>query len=476
MVSAAGDIVLSQTESVCPECLIRIPAQRVARGESVYLRKTCPEHGEFSTVIWRGSPAFVSWVRPKLPSHPERPLTGIDRGCPYDCGLCPDHRQHTCSVLLEVTAFCDLGCPVCFADSGTHLTPDPDLGTIEGWYRQVLDAGGPFNIQLSGGEPCVRDNLPQIVALGRSLGFTFIQLNTNGLRLARDPDYAKRLKDAGLSTVFLQFDGTRDDIYHTLRGRALAEQKRKAIEHCGQNGIGVVLVPTLAPGVNTDNIGAIIEFALSRAPVVRGVHFQPISYFGRYPAAPTDQQRITIPEVINALATQTRGLVRRESFGPPGCENALCSFHGNFVIMPDGQLIPLTAHAQAQTWCSAPPLAKEGAARSREFVALHWAGPNQIPSEVIETDALRGNGADISQVHLHSSLGGWDTFLDRAKTHAFCISGMAFQDAWTLDLERLRDCCIHVMNPDGRLIPFCAYNLTDRLGCALYRTATMRAR
>ena len=473
MVSIAGGIVLAQTESLCPECLARIPAQRVARGENIFLRRTCPEHGEFSAIIWRGSPAFSSWVRPKLPSHPETPLTGIDRGCPYDCGLCPDHRQHTCSVLLEVTASCDLGCPVCFADSGTQWTPDPDLGTVAGWYRRILDTGGPFNIQLSGGEPCVRDDLPQIIALGRSLGFTFIQLNTNGLRLARDPDYAKRLKHAGLSTVFLQFDGTRDDIYRSLRGRALADQKRNAIEHCGQNGIGVVLVPTLAPGVNTDDIGAVIEFALRWAPVVRGVHFQPISYFGRYPMAPTDQQRITIPEVINAIATQTRGLIRRESFGPPGCENALCSFHGNFVIMPDGQLIPLTAHAQDQECCSAPPLAKEGAARSREFVALHWAGPNQVSSEAIGTDTWRDVSSERSQVHLQSSLGAWDTFLDRAKTHTFCISGMAFQDVWTLDLERLRDCCIHVMSPDGRLIPFCAYNLTDRLGRALYRTATV---
>ncbi len=475
MVNEIDDIVLSHTESICPECLARIPAQRVARGEDVFLRKTCPEHGEFSTVIWRGSPAFPSWVRPKLPSYPETPLTGIDKGCPYDCGLCPDHRQHTCSVLLEVTASCDLGCPVCFADSGTQLTPDPDLSTIGGWYRRVLDTGGPFNIQISGGEPCMRDDLPQIIALGRSLGFTFIQLNTNGLRLARDPEFVWRLKDAGLSTVFLQFDGTRDDIHRALRGRALAGQKRAAVERCSEHGIGVVLVPTLVPGINTDDIGAIIEYALRHAPGVRGVHFQPISYFGRYPQAPTDEKRITIPEIISAIAAQTRGLVRRGSFGPPGCENALCSFHGNFVIMPDGQLIPLTAHAAAQGCCGTPPLAKEGAARSREFVAQHWAGPKQAPPEVIETDISCTEGSEEPKVHLHSSMGAWDTFLDRAKTHTFCISGMAFQDAWTLDLERLRDCCIHVMSPDGRLIPFCAHNLTDQHGHALYRRAHMPA-
>ena len=475
MVSRPGDTILSETESVCPECLARLPAQRVMRGDDVYLRKTCPEHGDFSAILWRGQPIFAGWARPKLPSYPETPFTGIDRGCPYDCGLCPDHRQHTCTVLLEVTAACDLGCPVCFADAGgpaqAGFAPvaatsvagrrrDPALATIAGWYRRLLAAGGPFNIQLSGGEPCLRDDLPQIIALGRSLGFTFCQLNTNGLRLARDAAYLQRLIEAGLTTVFLQFDGTRDAIHARLRGRALADQKQATIEHCIQHGVGVVLVPTLVPGVNTDDIGAVIEFALRYAPGVRGVHFQPISYFGRYPQTPADQARITIPEVINAIAAQTRGAIRAESFRPPGCENALCSFHGNFVVMPDGRLVPLTAHAAGSSCCGTPPPAKEGAARTREFVSLQWAAP--APTfEVSET----------AKVSIQPSLGGWDAFLARAKTHTFCISGMAFQDAWTLDLERLRDCCIHVLSPDGRLVPFCAYNLTDRAGRALYRPA-----
>ncbi len=461
MVKAASSLTLSETESVCPECLARIPAQRVAEGSDVYLRKTCPEHGSFSTVIWRGAPPFASWVRPKLPSYPEAPFTAADRGCPYDCGLCPDHRQHTCSVLLEVTAGCDLGCPVCFADAGGSVATDPDLATIAGWYRRVLDAGGPFNMQLSGGEPCLRDDLPEIIRLGRSLGFTFFQLNTNGLRLARDPDYLRRLQDAGLTTVFLQFDGTRDEIHARLRGRALADQKQAAIENCARHGVGVVLVPTLVPGVNAGEIGAIIAHALRYAPAVRGVHFQPISYFGRYgrgQTTPPDDERITIPEVIDAISVQTHGAIRAESFRPPGCENALCSFHGNFVIMPDGRLIPLTAHRDAMNCCDTPPVAKEGAARAREFVAVHWAAPAQT---------LGGATHDAMQ----PSLGAWDQFLERAHTHTFCISGMAFQDAWTLDLERLRDCCIHVLSLDGRLIPFCAFNLTDREGRALYRPA-----
>lgn len=445
------DRILARTESVCPECLARIPAERVQRGADILLRKTCPAHGPFETILWRGDPAYADWARPKRPAFPRAPLTAVEQGCPFDCGLCPDHRQQTCTALLEVTQRCNLTCPVCFADAGGRVPADPDLATVAGWYRRLLESGGPCNVQLSGGEPTLRDDLPEIVALGRSLGFGFIQVNTNGLRLAAEPAYAAALKAAGVSSVFLQFDGTDDAIYRQLRGVPLLAAKIAAVEHCAQHRIGVILVPTLVPGVNVSNVGAIVDFALRHAPTVRGVHFQPVSYFGRYPAPPDDAQRVTIPDVIRAIETQTGGRVRRDAFEPPGCENALCSFHANFVLMPDGALLPWTQHTPSSCGC-APEDAAEGAARARGFVAAHWIAPEAV-----------------IPLHAGPSLGGWDVVLERAQTHAFSLSGMAFQDAWTLDLERLRDCCIHTVSPDGRIIPFCAYNLTNRHGEALYR-------
>lgn len=336
---------------------------------------------------------------------------------------------------------------------GQGEIPDLTLPEISAWYERLLAAGGPFNIQLSGGEPCLRDDLPEIIRIGRSYGFTFFQLNTNGLRLARDVAYLAELKTAGLSTVFLQFDGTHDAIYRSIRGRDLFAQKMAAIEHCAQLEIGVILVPTLVPEINTADIGNILRLGLAHMPAVRGVHFQPISYFGRYPESPTDSSRITLPEVIRAIETQTQQLISASSFGPPGCENATCSFHGNFVLMSNGALKALTRH-EMNACCCPPVEAAQGAARAREFVAEHWTAP----STQIAGPTLSG-----------PSLGEWDEFLERKRTHTFCISGMAFQDAWTLDLERLRDCCIHTASPDGRLVPFCAYNLTDRNGRALYR-------
>jgi uncharacterized radical SAM superfamily Fe-S cluster-containing enzyme len=286
------------------------------------------------------------------------------------------------------------------------------------------------------------------------LGFSFFQLNTNGLRLAQDPRYCAALAEAGLSTVFLQFDGLHAETYRRLRGLPLLAQKMCAIENCIQFQIGVVLVPTLVFDVNLGELGEILDLALSYAPHVRGVHVQPISYFGRHPYSGRSAQRVTLPDVMRALVEQRGAKLKLEDFRPPGCENALCSFHANYVIMPDGKLHALT-HFKAGRECACQAEdGAQGAENARRFVARQWTAPD--PSM----------GLNVLNA---PSLGEWDVLLERARTHQFCISGMAFQDAWSLDLERLRDCCIHEVSPDGKLIPFCAYNLTAADGRGLYR-------
>ena len=442
-----------QTQSLCPECLKRIPAIRLARGNDLFMKKTCPDHGEFEVLLWSGNPSYREWGSPKIPSYPERPVTKVVQGCPFDCGLCTDHRQQTCTALLEVTQRCNLRCAFCFAAANKLSSPDPDMKTIKHWYDALLANAKPCNIQISGGEPTLRDDLPEIITLGRSMGFGFIQVNTNGLRLGNDPAYATRLKAAGLASVFLQFDGMREDIYLKLRGSACLKSKLAAIETCRRLGIGVALVPTVVRGVNDNELGSIIQFALKNLDVVRGVHFQPVSFFGRYPAIPTDIERITIPEIIRKLEAQTGGLLKMEDFKPPGCENALCSFNGSFVLMPDASVIALTNHKSVGCVKRSPENAAEGASKSRKFVAQNWSGrESKTPSD---------SKSDFSMGH-------WDILFERASTHNLCISGMAFQDVWNIDLDRLRDCCIHVMSPDGRLIPFCAYNVTSANGRSLY--------
>jgi uncharacterized radical SAM superfamily Fe-S cluster-containing enzyme len=246
--------IIGLTESVCPVCLKKIGARRVKSGDHIYLDKTCLKHGSFRTVIWRGLPSFASWHRVKAAEYPKAVFNQVNKGCPFDCGLCPEHRQQSCCVLLEITSRCNLRCPVCFADAGC-ADRDQALEDIKSQLQLLFDTAGKCNIQLSGGEPTVREDLPEIIKMACSIGYTFVQLNTNGIRLAEESGYAKELKEAGLSAVFMQFDGLRDEIYEQIRGRRLLNVKMKAIDNCSRHHLGVVLVPTLVPGINTGEIG-----------------------------------------------------------------------------------------------------------------------------------------------------------------------------------------------------------------------------
>ena len=434
---------LMQTQSLCPICLQKLDAFIVEEDNKALMLKTCLEHGSFETVLWRGITPMGEWIRTKERAYIKNPITSVEKGCPFDCGLCSAHRQHTCTALIEVTTRCNLNCRFCFADAMESQNKDLTLEQLRFQFENILKVSGKCNIQLSGGEPTVRDDLADIVRIGVEVGFTFIQVNTNGIRLAMDEAYVKALKEAGLSSIFLQFDGIDDAIYKQLRGRALFDVKCKAIENCRKYGIGVVLVPTIVPNINVESIGDIIRFGMSQTPTVRGVHFQPVSYFGRIPEAPKDEDRITLPEVMEHICEQTHQMITLESMQPPGCENALCSFHGNYLI-EEGILKPMTK----RSCCSSSEKAEEGANKAKAFVARNWSSQKQVYEE---------------------KLSDWDKILSAIHNNAFSISGMAFQDAWNVNLERIRDCCIHVSTAEGKLIPFCMYNITNMKGESLYR-------
>ena len=449
------------TRSVCPVCLKVLPAKRAREDGNVYLEKTCPEHGSFRTLIWEGKPDYWRWGERHTPTR-FRTKDGVKRGCPYDCGLCGAHRQRTCCVLLEVTQRCNLGCPVCFADAGKECA-DPSMETISGWYDMLRREAPNANIQLSGGEPTVRDDLPEIIRLGREKGFKYFQLNTNGLRLANEAGCAAALKDAGLSCVFLQFDGVSDDVYIALRGRALLEEKKRAIENCRAAGLGVVLVPVVASEINLDQVGAIVDFALERLPYVKGVHFQPLTYFGR---CETDGGRVTLPRLMRELESQTGGRLKVSDFTGGTAANAHCSFSANFLREADGSVTALresacgcgapsemTAHvcAAEDSCCCAPDDLNNAVDHARSTVAKRWGG--ELPAEEPPPEDMQS----------------LDGMLYQLRHGRFSVSAMAFQDCHTLDLERLEDCYIHIVSPEGRLVPFCAYNLTSENGAPLYR-------
>ena len=414
------------------------------------LEGRCPSHGTWWTPIWSGPPSFESWGDGGCPTEVGRalPAEGAPNlaaaECPGACGLCAHHQQHTCTAVVEVTQKCDLHCPFCFAESAPDAPQaDPSVEQLAEMLRQLFADQGPVNVQLSGGEPTMREDLAEIIAAARAAGFTFVQLNTNGLRLASDPGYADELRSAGLASVFLQFDGLTDKTYEALRGRPLAAQKLQALERCAQAGLAVVLVPTVVPGINDHEIGSLVRFAAQWPGTVRGLHFQPVSYFGRYTAG--DRRRLTLPEVLRALEEQSDGDVRAGDFAPSCCEHVRCSFGARYWIRDEGRLELVRS---ASSCC--PPEPGSAAGRAIAATSRQWS--------------RRPGGETGEPARPPDEL---DRFLDDTD-RILRISGMLFQDAWSVDLERVRRCCVHVVVPDRGLVPFCLWNLTSASGRRLY--------
>ncbi len=437
---------LRKSRSVCPVCLRVLEAELEARENGVWLVKQCPEHGSFQVLVWEGSAAsWLAWDQGNRNKDRIADAKSACNGCPRDCGLCENHRRSGCCVLLELTRRCNLRCPVCFAasDSGSK-TADPSLEEISGQMDWLMAHGGPYNLQLSGGEPTLRRDLPEIIRMGREKGFSFFQLNTNGLRLAREKGYAQALKEAGLSTVFLQFDGLRDEIYTVLRGRPLLREKLLAIRRCGDAGLGVVLVPTVTPGVNDRDLGELLRFAEKHMPEIRGVHFQPISYFGRCDL-PGEQKRITIPALLREIEAQTGGRMKAEDFSGGSAENPYCTIHASYMRV-GGSLRPLRKRRGGSSCASSRA--------SRENVARQWSGPR------LRVKTAEGRSAEIPD---------FDEFLAEAHNNTLAVSGMFFQDAYTLDLDRLQRCYVCEADPRYGMVPFCAYNLTSLSGESIYR-------
>ncbi|MBQ6360798.1 MAG: radical SAM protein [Lachnospiraceae bacterium] len=423
---------LEKTWSICPVCRKRIPALWRRKGKGIVLGKKCPEHGKFFAPLWKG------YLDPDQWKGKIRPVTEEEsRNCASCPGIgeCSSHRRDTCCTLLEVTERCNMNCAFCFAPSRSR--EDPSAGQVKAWILDLTVPGKTF-LQLSGGEPTLRDDLPEIIRFAKTAGCKYVQVNTNGLRLAQDEAYVKELAEAGLDIVFLSFDGVNEDVYLKLRRRPMMEIKKKAIENCGKYGIGVTLVPVIVPGVNEQEIGEILRFGIARSPIVRGIHFQPVSFFGRIPYEPKAEDRFTLDQMIWELAKQSGGLVNMRNLIPSCCDHPLCGFHGDFIVMPDRTLLPLSK--KRSCCCGAPEPETDPAEMNREFVGRRWSAAAAERPETAESAE-----PDMSDM---------DTFINRVKRYSFTLTSMAFQDAWNLDMERLMQCSLHVYK-DGRIRPFC---------------------
>ena len=426
--------VFAKTKSVCPVCLRTVDAEKAVAGDGfVHLIKTCPEHGFFDTLIWEGgADEYLAWGGAAASPEPED-------DCPRSCGLCGNHESAGCCVLLELTHRCDLRCPVCFASAGGE--GDLTIDEVAALYDMLMERGGPYNIQLSGGEPTVREDLCDILRLGKELGVVHLQVNTNGIKLANVPGYAEALKAAGCDLIYLQFDGLDDAIYREIRTRDMLDIKLRAIENCEAAGLAVLLVPVVIPGVNLHRIGEIVDFAKKHIPTIRGIHFQPVSYFGRFPGqTPPDESRCGLSDVLHALVEQCPEL-KMEHFVPRKQFDPHCDFSSTYYLDEGGRLVAMSRYDQNDEDTERTDFVQ----KTNKYTVKRWKGQEE---RVMDTPLMR--------------------FAERTLTHSFCISGMGFQDVWNIDLGRLHGCCVHIITGKCEVIPFCAFHLTGVDGKRLY--------
>src|SRR5688572_18367957 len=285
--------------SICATCLRRVEAKILIKGDDVFLEKWCPEHGR-ERVLIADDAAYYRKAREVFIKAPEMPLrfnTPQHWGCPYDCGLCPEHMQHSCLTLVELTDHCNLKCPVCYAGSGPHRTGFRGLATIE----RMLDAvganeGEPDGVQLAGGEPTLHPQFFDVLDAAKRRPIRHLMVNTNGLRIAKEPEFAARLAQyqPGFE-LYLQFDSLRDEVHQELRGARLRDIRLRALENLNRHDISTTLVVTVKKGLNDGELGEIIDFALQQ-PCVRGVTFQPIQHAGRAEAFDPAKHRLTLTE------------------------------------------------------------------------------------------------------------------------------------------------------------------------------------
>jgi tetraether lipid synthase len=451
------------TRSLCPECRRVIDAQILFRDNRVVMRKRCPAHGWFEALVF-GDAALYASIAPynKPGTLPLQFQTDVREGCPHDCGLCPEHRQHACLALVEINSACNLDCPLCFANSGTHLVRDGfelDAGQVGFMLdRFVAAEGQPEVVQLSGGEPTLHPLLPEFVAMAKDRGIRHVMVNTNGLKLAHDDRLLTRL--AGLKpTIYLQFDGFDPATNRALRGRDdLVATKLKTLDRLAEAGVRAVLVAAIERGVNDHEVGAIVDFGLSH-PAVFGVNFQPAFRAQRHLAA-DPMTRMTIPDVLKALEAQTHGRFLLSDFVPVPCCMPTCNFV-TYALLSDGVVTPITRLVDVQghlDYLTNRTLASFDEDLLATLERL-WSSSAPVGSDEAARDVhmtLGDSSARCPACHLGVPLSRHGS--EDLARHVFMVNTRDFMDPWTFNVKNVMKCCVEFLVPDGRLIPFCAYN------------------
>ena len=438
------------TRSICPVCRRVIDAQIILRDDKVYMRKRCPEHGEFESLVYGDAQAYTNTTKFNKPGTiPLSFSTEIKNGCPHDCGLCPDHQQHVCVGIIEVNTACDMDCPLCFANAGHgyNLT----LSEVEDILDHFVETeGDPEVIQFSGGEPSIHPEIIPMMRAAFDRGIPNVMLNTNGKRIAQDDQFLSELAELK-PFIYFQFDGFEPDTYRTIRGEAdLLPIKLRALDRLAEIDCMVVLVPAIERGVNEHEVGDIIKFGIEH-PAVYGINFQPAFHAGRY-MDHDPMQRITIPDILKDVEAQTDGMFQISDFIPVPCCFPTCNSVTYAYIDEDGTVLPLTRLVNVDNYLDyftnrvRPDLTLD----LRSALEALWSS-SSVPGmeKTVRNFALTCAACGLPN-------GGLD--LSSIGDRMFMIMFQDFMDLWTFNQKNLMKCCKEILLPDGHQIPFCAYN------------------
>jgi uncharacterized radical SAM superfamily Fe-S cluster-containing enzyme len=439
--------------SICTQCLRRVDGKIVFEDGRVLLLKHCPQHGRESVLIAddvdyyrRSREVFI-----KNPEMPARYNTPVKWGCPYDCGLCTDHEQHSCLTLIEICDHCNLRCPVCYASSGPERQSYRPLAQIEAMLDAVVrNELRPDVVQISGGEPTLHPDFFGVLELAKQRPIRHLMVNTNGLRIAQDEEFTRRL--AGFMPdfeLYLQFDSFEREALVALRGADLRRVREQAMERLNRHGISTTLVVTLKKGLNDGEIGRIIDYA-TQQPCVRGVTLQPIQDAGRNQQYDPSRDRLTLTEVRRKILEQC-SLFRPEDVIPVPCHPD--SLAMAYALKVGGRLVPLTGYIDPKILIEAGRntivYEQDDAVRGGIFKLF---ATNHSPSS--QAGTLRELLCCLPAIHAPQAL-GYD--------NVFRVLIMQFIDAHAFDVRSVKKTCVHIAHPDGkRLIPFDTYNLFYR--------------
>jgi uncharacterized radical SAM superfamily Fe-S cluster-containing enzyme len=459
-----GDHLFKHTTSTCPGCLALVEAQVVIRKGQVFFLKDCTKCGPSEALVSEDAAYYVrAYAFARAGTEPLKFRNEVEHGCPTDCGTCDDHEQHTCLPIVEVTDHCNLECPICIVDN--HDSKHIELATFQKIVDGLVEAEGTCeSLAISGGEPTSHPKILELIAIATRPEIGRIVLITNGIRLGKDRAFAHKLKEAGVY-IGLQLDGFTADVHEKIRGRDLCAEKAAALAVIAELELPTQLIFVATLGVNDHQIGQVIELFLS-APHFLSLNFQPVAYTGhgggKFDHDPN--HRITIPGIIRRAEEQTGGQLRYTDFFPLPCSHPQCVSLTYLLRLEDGTSVPFarfidfekyttllrssaTLPATAEVEDALQDVIHDVFARQDEIergpeilAALRRSLDEMFPRKPLSAaDAVRVSERQSKSIFLHH-------YMDR---HDF-------------DLERLRKCCHHYPQIDGRIMPACGFNMFHR--------------